>query len=167
MGQIPAAQNSESEQRATDTAEWLVFKTSPIHGTGGFARSNLPAGTRVIEYIGRRITKAESLQCCEANNEYVFALDEDHDLDGNVGWNPARFLNHSCAPNCEAVRVSGRIWIVSSRDIRAGEEVSFNYGYDLEDYREHPCHCGAPGCAGYIVAAEFAEQVRRRNQAPD
>lgn len=115
----------------------------------------------MIEYVGETITKAESLARCEQNNEYIFALSDEEDLDGNVTWNPARFLNHSCAPNCEALLEDGRIWIVALRDIKAGEELTFNYGYDLTDYKEHPCHCGAADCVGYIVAEEFFSMIRR------
>ena len=142
----------------------VCFHRSAIHGIGGFARADIAAGTRVIEYAGERITKAESLRRCELNNEYIFSLDDTHDLDGNVPWNPARFLNHSCDPNCEAEPDAGRVWIVARRNIRAGEEITFNYGYDLEDYREHPCHCGAPDCVGHIVSEEFFDHVRRQTQ---
>jgi uncharacterized protein len=144
--------------------ELLVFKSSPIHGMGGFARVDIPAGARVIEYVGEKITKQESLARCEQNNEYIFALDDEHDLDGHVSWNPARFLNHSCEPNCEARLEGGCIWVVAIREIRAGEELTFNYGYDLADYAEHPCGCGAPGCVGYIVAEEFFDHVRRQKR---
>ena len=140
----------------------LIFKLSPIHGTGGFAKSLLPQGTWIIEYVGERITKQESLTRCRAGDEYIFSVDEETDLDGKVEWNPARFLNHSCAPNGEAELIDGRIWIVALRDIPAGEEVTFDYGYDLEDYRDHPCQCGAPGCVGYIVAGELRDLVRRK-----
>lgn len=142
--------------------EQVIFKPSPIHGIGGFARVDLPAGTRIIEYTGEKITKKESLSRCQGNNEYIFALDDERDLDGNVASNPARFLNHSCQPNCEALLESGRIWLVSLRQIRAGEELAFNYGYDLEDYRQYPCSCGASGCVGYIVAEEFFDLLRRQ-----
>lgn len=142
----------------------ILFKPSSIHGTGGFARQNIPAGTRVIEYVGEKISKQESLARCERNNEYIFALSDECDLDGNVNWNPARFLNHSCAPNCEAQLEVGRIWLVALRDIGAGEELTFNYGYDLEDYREHPCGCGAIGCVGFIVAEGFFDYVRRQGR---
>ncbi len=142
----------------------LEVRCSTIHGTGGFATKNIPSGARVIEYVGRKVSKAESLQLCEANNQYIFTLDEENDLDGNVSWNPARFLNHSCAPNCEAELVEGQIWIVALRDIQAGEELVFNYGYDLEDFREHPCKCGAAGCVGFIVAEELFEEVRRSDR---
>jgi uncharacterized protein len=142
--------------------EWLIFKPSPIHGLGGFAKTAFNKGTRVIEYVGARISKAESLRQCEGNNEYIFALDDQHDIDGGVSWNPARFLNHSCAPNCEAELKDGHIWIVATRDIRAGEEITFNYGYDLVDYRDYPCRCGSPQCVGYMVAEEFFEHVLTR-----
>ncbi len=141
----------------------VAFRASPIHGTGGFAKSPLGQGTRVLEYLGERISKPESLRRCEADNPFIFSLNEGEDIDGNVDWNPARYINHSCAPNCDAELEDGRIWIVAKRDIPAGEEITFNYGYDLENYREYPCHCGAPGCVGYIVAEEFFEHVRRQN----
>ena len=145
---------------APDT-ELLVFKSSSIHGTGVFARQAIPAGGRILEYVGERISKRESLRRCEANNECIFALNAEQDLDGNVPWNPARFINHSCAPNCEARMQDGRIWIIAHRDIQPGEEITFNYAYDLEDYKNYPCRCGAPNCVGYIVAEEFFEHVLR------
>ena len=142
----------------------IYFQPSPIHGTGAFARVTLPRGTRMLEYVGEKIDKAESGRRCQANNEYIFCLDEEFDLDGNVPWNPARFLNHSCAPNCDAECIDDRIWIIARRDIRAGEELTFNYGYDLPDYADHPCRCGAPECVGFIVAEELANSVRRRER---
>jgi len=115
----------------------------------------------VIEYVGERIDKRESLRRCEQNNVYIFSLGPEFDLDGNVTWNPARFLNHSCAPNCDAELQEGRLWIVANRDIPQGEEITFNYGFDLESYRDYPCHCGSLDCVGYIVAEEFFAHVRR------
>jgi SET domain-containing protein len=140
--------------------ELIQFRRSRIHGTGGYARKDIGKGTRVIEYVGKKITKAESNIQCESDNVYIFTLDDEFDLDGNVDWNPARFINHSCAPNCEAEWDEDRLWIVALRDIQPGEELSFNYGYDLEDYREHPCLCGTSACIGYIVAEEHFEHVR-------
>jgi SET domain-containing protein len=144
--------------------EWVHFHASAIHGTGGFARKDIPRGTQIIEYLGERIDKAESLRRCEAGNQFIFQLDSATNLDGNVDWNPARFLNHSCAPNCDAELDNGRIWIIARQDIPAGQELTFNYGFSLEDYKEYPCACGAPSCVGYIVAEEFHEHVRRQKQ---
>lgn len=139
----------------------LGFRTSGIHGTGAFAKTEIKAGTRIIEYLGERIDKTEALRRCIRQNEYVFTLDEESDLDGDVPWNPARFLNHSCAPNCEALNDEGHIWIESIRDIAAGDEVTFNYGFDLEKYQDYPCRCGADNCVGYIVAEEYHDQIRK------
>lgn len=154
-----AAENQKHENSIVGNVGLVIIRDSGIHGMGGYARCDIPAGTRVIEYVGERISKAESVRRCEANNQYIFAIDDEWDLDGSVSWNAARFINHSCAPNCEAEWDEDRIWIVALRDIRAGEELSFNYGYDLADYREHPCSCGTDACVGYIVAEEFFEHV--------
>ncbi len=151
-----------SAEKAVAATQLLVFKPSPIHGIGAFARCEISPGSRIIEYVGERIDKRESLWRCERNNQYIFGLNADVDIDGSVAWNLARFINHSCAPNCEADLVDGRIWFVANRKIEAGEEVVFNYGYDLEDYRSYPCNCGAPHCVGYIVAEEFFEYVGMR-----
>lgn len=138
----------------------IQFKNSAIHGMGGFALRKIKNGEPVIEYTGEKISKAESLRRCEAENPYIFQIDDEFDLDGNVGWNPAKFINHSCAPNCEAQFFDDMIWIMAKRDIEPGEEITFNYSYDLEDYKEHPCKCGAANCVGYIVAEEFFPKFR-------
>ena len=140
------------EQRLSSILE---FRPSPIQGLGTFAAAPIRAGQLLIEYLGERITKTEAILRCEAGNPFIFELDDEWDIDGGVGWNPARFLNHSCAPNCDAEYIEGQVWIVARREISPGEELTFNYGYDWEDYREHPCRCGASACVGYIVAEEF------------
>jgi SET domain-containing protein len=143
-------------------SEPLLFRESPIHGLGAFAARPLKAGEKVIEYVGQKITKSESLRRCEQENWCIFALDDQFDLDGAVGWNPARFINHSCSPNCDAELVDGRVWIIARRDIAPGEEITFNYGYDLESLHEHPCHCGAPNCVGYIAAEELFDHIKKQ-----
>ena len=140
---------------APEHSSILEFRASSIHGLGSFAAEPIRAGRLILEYVGEKITKNESLRRCEAGNAFIFELDDEWDIDGGVGWNPARFLNHSCAPNCDAEYIEGQIWIVARREIAPGEELTFNYGYDWEDHREHPCQCGAAQCVGYIVAEEF------------
>jgi SET domain-containing protein len=142
--------------------ELYEVRPSRIHGMGVFARVDIPAGTRVLEYVGERVTKEESLRRRQGGNFFVFIVTDQFDIDGAVDWNPARFINHSCAPNCEARMEDERIWIIALRDIRAGEELGFNYGYDLQDYEDHPCSCGAPTCLGFMVAEEHFEDVRRK-----
>ena len=82
--------------------ELILFKASPIHGTGGFAKAAIRKGTRVIEYVGERISKSESLRRCEQNNEYHLRTERRAGPGWQCAWNPARLLNHSCTPNCEA-----------------------------------------------------------------
>src|ERR1051326_8557777 len=121
-------QGMETEQAVNpilnQRPELLAFKASLIHGLGGFAVQDIPSGARILEYRGERIAKSESLKRCAQNNEYIFTLNDQEDLDGNVPWNPARLLNHSCAPNCDAELTEDRIWIVARRKIQAGEEVT-------------------------------------------
>jgi len=155
---------------------WVRRGRSPVHGFGLYARRPIPAGTRVIEYVGDRITKAEAerrerqrLARLAAGGDgcvYVFELNRRHDLDGRVPWNLARRINHACAPNCEPHNLRGRLWIVARRDIAAGEELTYDYGFDLAEWRQHPCRCGAPGCAGYIVAEGLRWRVRRALARP-
>lgn len=138
----------------------IDVRLSAIHGQGGFASKAIPAGTRVVEYQGERIDKHESRRRCAQNNQFIFYLNQQFDIDGDVDWNPAKWLNHCCTPNCEAELIEGRIWIVAKRNIAAGEELTFNYGYDLENVHEYPCSCGSPSCLGVILAEEHHAQFR-------
>jgi SET domain-containing protein len=140
----------------------IVVKPSKIHGTGGFARVGIRRGKRIIEYIGPRLSKAEARAELQNDNHYIFSLDDDYDVDGSVEWNLARFINHSCDPNCEADIVHDRIWIYALRNIKAGEELTYNYSHGLDGYKERPCQCGAPTCVGYMVAEEYFATVRKR-----
>ena len=141
-------------------------RESVIHGTGLFASEAIPAGARVLRYLGERIDKAEALRRCELDNRYIFQFDDEWDIDGSVPENLARFGNHSCSPNCETEIDQGEIWVIALRDIAPGEEITYNYGYDLDEYRDYPCRCGSSNCLGYIVAEEFFDHVRANTGAP-
>ena len=140
----------------------IQVRRSGIHGKGVFALQALAQGDTIIEYVGERISKAESSRRTEAQElkarkkgggaVYIFDVNKRFDIDGNVSWNPARLINHSCEPNCEAIQTGNRIWIHALRDIAAGEELSYDYGFDLKIWRDHPCLCGSSKCVGYIVA---------------
>lgn len=144
---------------------------SGVHGYGLFARDFIPQDARIIEYVGEIITKAEAerrevkrLARLAAGGDgcvYVFELNQRYDIDGKVPWNLARRINHSCAPNCEAENFRGHLWIVALRDIAPGEELSYNYGFDFTEWRDHPCRCGAENCIGYIVNRTLRWRVRR------
>ena len=157
--------------RGSGLPEGVRLGRSGVHGYGLFADDFIPQETRIIEYVGERITKAEAerreelrLARLAAGGDgcvYVFELNQRHDLDGKVAWNPARRINHSCAPNCETRNVRGRIWIFALRDIAPGEEMNYDYGFDYSEWRAHPCRCGAAGCAGFIVKFGQRWRVRR------
>lgn len=144
---------------------------SGVHGYGLFARDFLPRGERIIEYVGESITKGEAwrreqkrLARLAAGGDgcvYIFDLNTRRDIDGAVPWNLARRINHSCGPNCEIQIVRGHIWVVALRDIAPGEELSYDYGFDYADWREHPCRCGAQECVGFIVKSSQRWRVRR------
>ena len=144
---------------------------SGLHGYGLFARDFIPQDSEIIEYVGERITKAVArgredrrrARLAAGGNGcvYVFELNQRHDLDGEVSWNPARRINHSCAPNCESQQARGRIWIVARRDIAPGEELTYDYGFPFSEWRDHPCRCGAAGCVGSIVNPGQRWRVRR------
>ena len=161
--------------RSRTRSPWASLRRSAIHGRGLYASKAIPVGTRIIEYEGERITKAESDRREERRRArlrqggdgcvYIFALNKRHDLDGSMVWNTARLINHSCEANCESGKIRGRIWIVALRDIEKGEELTFDYGFGMENWREHPCRCGTRKCAGFIVAKMQRWRVRKQLRA--
>jgi SET domain-containing protein len=139
------------------------IKSSPIQGLGAFATERITRGTRLIEYAGERLTPAEAdarYPDDEAvrHHTYLFAIDDDVVIDAAVNGNEARFINHSCDPNCDAVIDDGRIWIETIRDVEPGEELAYDYAYTLEERhtpaakKRFPCHCGSVRCRGTILA---------------
>ena len=146
-------------------------KNSSIHNQGLFAKCFISKNSRVIEYVGEKISKKESskraLEWEESAQKtgqglvYIFELNEKWDIDGRVGKNPARYINHSCEGNCEAVNDDGEIWIYSIKDIQEGEELSYDYGYDMEHFLDHHCLCGTKKCIGYIVREDQRMKVKK------
>jgi SET domain-containing protein len=137
------------------------LRPSPIQGLGAFATQFIPAGTRLVEYAGERLTTAQSDARYpdegDRHHTFLFAIDDDIVIDAAVNGNEARFINHSCDPNCDAVIDDERIWIESIRDIEPGEELAYDYAYELEERhtpaakKRYPCRCGAATCRGTIL----------------
>jgi SET domain-containing protein len=137
------------------------LRPSPIQGLGAFATQFIPAGTRIIEYAGERLTVAQAdaryPEEGDRHHTFLFAIDDDIVIDAAYDNNEARFINHSCDPNCDAVIDDERIWIESIRDIEPGEELAYDYAYELEERhtpaakRRYPCRCGAATCRGTIL----------------
>ncbi len=128
---------------------------SRIAGQGLFAAQDIKQDARIIPYIGEKISKGESTRRLVQGNVYIFTLNESFDIDGKTLKNKARYINHSCDPNCEVELTSRTIWLVALRDITAGEDLTYNYGYEVKDYMEHPCTCRAKNCCGYILDREY------------
>jgi uncharacterized protein len=158
-------------------SRFCEVRNSKIHGCGVYATSFIARETRIIEYVGELIDKkeserrglsqhAKSLRTGDAA-VYIFTLSRNYDIDGNVPWNIARLINHSCAPNCEAWIEGRRIYIHALHDINAGEELTFDYGFDVDCYEDHPCRCGKPECIGYIVGREQWPQLREKLRERD
>lgn len=154
------------------TPRYWTVRSSSIHNRGIFARTDIPKDAAIIEYFGEKITKAESQRRGDALAArskktggaavYIFTLNKRYDLDGGKGSNPARYINHSCDPNCEAYIIRGRIWIHSLREIKEGEELTYNYGFDVDTWEDHPCRCGSDRCVGFIVAEDQWPKLLRR-----
>lgn len=153
--------------------KYLQLKKSGIHNLGAFAKIDIPEGAKIIEYVGEKITKEEAERREKLHEEnakkdpskgmvYVFELDDEYDIDGDVPYNDAKFFNHSCDPNCEYSFIDGHIWIVASRNIKKGEELTYNYGFDYDDYEKYPCKCGAKNCVGYILDEDHWHKVKKK-----
>ena len=154
-------------------AMWEV-KKSKVHGTGIFASDNIRKGKKVIEYLGEKISKSEGdrrsniriqkyLNSKITGSVYIFELNSKYDIDGSPLYNKARYINHSCRPNCEVKIINGHIWIYSIRNIKKNDELSYDYGYefDKDDYTDHVCHCGAKNCIGYIISSDDRQKFKK------
>ena len=148
--------------KAGPVNEWFELRGSPIHGWGAFALQRIPRGTRIIEYAGERISNAEAdrrydEEAMPVHHTQLFIISSKTVVDAAFNGNEARFINHSCDPNCTAEIERGRIWIEAARSIPAGEELAYDYEYDDDpeytekDYLFYACHCGSPKCRGTIV----------------
>lgn len=142
----------------------FVIRDSGIQGKGAFATRPIRKRTWMVEYTGERITQEEADRHYHeaSTHTFLFTVDERTALDAGVGGNDARFINHSCDPNCEAWIHEGRIFIVARKDIALGEELTYDYGlaWDDEDEAEafgrYACHCGARNCRGTMLLREKA-----------
>ena len=138
----------QSEKGTTTVKIRVRVGKSRIHGKGVFAAEPITQGTRILEYTGERIAKEEATRRIIQGNTYIFYFDASYDIDGSTRQNRARYINHSCDPNCETDMKDGGIWIITLRDITVGEELSYDYGYELVGYEKRPCRCGARNCWG-------------------
>lgn len=149
----------------------FVVRRSAIQGRGGFATRDIAKGERIIEYVGQRISwKTADRRYDDGgmgrHHTFLFTVNRHTVIDAAVRGNDARFINHSCDPNCEAYSYRSRIFIRAIRRIRAGEELLYDYSYardkdtTAEDEKLYRCICGAKKCRGSIL-----EAPKRRKKA--
>ncbi len=144
------------------TNHYFEVRPSLIQGLGGFATRPIRKGTRIIEYTGERISHAEADARYDDNKSphplvLLFTVDENTVVDAGVGGNEARYINHSCDPNCEAVVEDRRVFIEAKKNILAGRELTYDYSLtregndDAEMEARFACHCGAKNCRGSML----------------
>jgi len=157
-------------------AQPFRIRRSSIQGKGAFATRDITKGERIAEYGGERITWKEADRRYDdtgmrRHHTFLFAVTARTVIDGAVNGTDARFINHSCDPNCEAVDDRGRIFIEAIRDIAAGEELFYDYAYardettTVEDERLYACRCGTSKCRGTILEAPKRKALPRTHHA--
>ena len=161
------------------TSDLIEVRNSPVHGRGVFAVQPIRKGTRIIEYLGDRVSHQAADKRYEDHDEsdnhtFLFIVDKHTVIDAGVGGNDARFINHQCEGNCESVIENRRVFIEARRDIAPGEEL----GYDYEIGREkddppnvdeiYACRCGSPQCRGTMLwpAKKPEAKPRKPKRAP-
>lgn len=142
--------------------KYFKVKRSKIQGRGAFAVRKIRKGTRIVEYIGRRIHPDDEATYynendMERHHTFLFGIDKKTTIDAGQGGNEARFINHSCAPNCEAAIENKRVFIYATRTIQPGEELTYDYHFEVAEtitrklIKFYPCHCKAETCRGTIL----------------
>ena len=145
----------------------IRVKKSILHGNGVFASNYIKKNTKIIQYKGEKVTRAEGnrrsekrikkyLHSKEEGSVYIFELNNKYDIDGTPEYNRAKYINHSCNPNCEVDIINDEIWISSIKNIKKNDELTYDYGYafDPDDYKDHICKCGSNNCIGYIISSD-------------
>ena len=154
---------SISQEAPALDARRIQTRRSGVHGKGVFALANLCEGETILEYVGEVISWKEALRRhphdpSNPNHTFYFHIDDKHVIDGKAGGNSSRWINHACKPNCEADEEGGRVFIKALRNIKAGEELFYDYGLIIDARHtkkllaEYPCWCGAKKCRGTLLA---------------
>ena len=135
-------------------------------GRGLYATKNIKEGTKIINYVGKLITKKQTEESGKYDNDkpiYLFTINRRYDLDGDFSWNTAGLINHSCNNNCDYDGKGLKIWVKAIRDIKKGEELSYDYGFGYDEYyKDFPCRCGSKNCAGYIVREGSRWRIKKQ-----
>jgi SET domain-containing protein len=141
----------------------IQVRRSGVHGKGVFALQDIPKGELIIQYVGEIITwkaaeKRHPHNPKEPNHTFYFHINDKHVIDGGVGGNASRWINHSCNPNCEADEIGEEVYIKAIKKIKSGDELTYDYGLTIDEpytkklKSEFPCWCGAKTCRGTLLA---------------
>jgi|APLow6443716910_1056828.scaffolds.fasta_scaffold33749_3 hypothetical protein len=153
----------------------FAVRRSRIHGSGVYATRRIRKGTRIVEYLGDRISHADADDRYAAKGQdnghtFLFVVDDDVVIDAGVDGNDARFINHSCDPNCDTVIEGGRVFIEAARTVQPGEELGYEYGLtwestdDPDELLNYACRCGAAKCRGTMLAEEPLDKPLARKR---
>jgi SET domain-containing protein len=142
----------------------IEVRQSGVHGQGVYAVQSIPKGTRIIEYTGERVSWEDAPDDDNDPHTFNFGLENGQVINPRVGGNDARWINHSCDPNCEAVEEDDRVFIYAIRDIQAGEELLYDYQLEIDEpitdasRKKFACQCGAPNCRGTMLGLKEPER---------
>ena len=155
---------------------YFEIRESEVQGKGGFAITKIRKGQRIIEYTGEIISTDEEAERYDDENmdrhhTFLFSIDEDWTIDAGTIGSDAKYINHSCDPNCEAVNEDGHIFIEAVRTIQPGEELNYDYSYEQEEpltqelIDQYPCYCGAENCRGTILLYNPPEKKKKKKKS--
>ncbi len=172
----PKPADTSAAKLAARSALLIKVRRSKVHGQGVFALKRIRKGTRIIEYVGDRISHARANRRYDDHDEndnhtFLFAVDRNVVIDATVDGNDSRFINHSCDPNCESNIENRRVFIDAIRTVEVGEEL--NYDYQIGRERDDPpnvdqiyaCRCGAKTCRGTMLWPPKRPATRRKKSA--
>jgi uncharacterized protein len=161
---------------AAQASPLCVVKRSRIHGRGVYAARRIRSGTRIIEYIGDRISHEEAdaryeMKAEDDGHTFLFVVDDELCIDAGVGGNAARYINHKCDANCETLIEGRRVFIEATRTIEPGEELGYDYQLtwessdDPDELKLYECRCGAANCRGTMLDREPLDQKKKKKAA--
>jgi SET domain-containing protein len=156
----------------------IQVRQSGVHGKGVFALQDIAKGETVIEYIGEIISAQEAEDRhphdpSDPNHTFYFQIDDDHVIDALHGGNSARWINHSCAPNCKPSVEDGRVFIKAKKNIAAGDELNYDYGLIIDEpitqklMAQYPCWCGSSNCRQTLLAGKPMSKSKEKKQKAD
>jgi uncharacterized protein len=146
------------KSKTRNPAVRIEVRKSGVHGRGVYATQFIPAGARIIEYTGERVSEEAAPNDEDNPRTFNFGLENGEVINPEIGGNDARWINHCCDPNCQAIEEDNRIFIYAMCDIEAGEELFYDYAMEIdkpiteESKRNFACHCGASNCRGTMLA---------------